>query len=122
MDLSPHCSNVNDEIDPQLCSLSYSRLDDAVLRVLSQRCGALLAKLDFQNAYRTHPDDHGLIGIRWHGSMCLDATLPFGLCSAPKIFSEVAVALLWVVYTNGMTLGIRYLEDFLFFGSPDSDE
>lgn len=86
---SPRSHGVNDGIDPQLCSLSYARLDDGVKRVLSLGAGALLAKLDIRSAYRmipVHPDDRSLLGMRWQGTVCLDAALPFGLRSAPKIF------------------------------------
>ena len=69
-----------------------------------------------------HPDDRGLLGMRWQGSVCLDAALPFGLRSAPKIFSAVADALLWITFRNGITWGIHYLDDFLFCGTPDSNE
>ena len=105
---------MNDGIDPQLCTLSYARLDDAVVRALALGRGALLAKLDIQNAYRiipVHPDDRGM---RWQGSICLDAALPFGLRSAPKIFSAVADTLLWVMFNNGVTEAIHYLDDFFF--------
>ena len=122
---SPHGRSVNDGIDPQLCSLSYARLDDAVLRILALGRGALLAKLDIQSAYRiipVHPDDRHLLGMRWQGTICMDAALPFGLRSAPKIFTAVAGALLWIMYTNGVTWAIHYLDDFLLCGSPGSDE
>ena len=49
-------------------------------------------KLDLQNAYRmvpVHPDDHPLLGIRWGQEVYIDTALPFGLRSAPKIFSGV---------------------------------
>ena len=122
---SPRGKSVNDGIDPLLCSLSYARLDDSVLRVLEAGTGALLAKLDIESAYRmipVHPDYRGLLGMRWQGSVCLDAALPFGLRSAPRIFSAVADALLWIMFRNGITWGIHYLDDFLFCGTPDSNE
>ena len=39
---------------------------------------------------------------------------PFGLRSAPKVFSAVADALLWAMHQNGITHVLRYLDDFLF--------
>ena len=48
--------------------------------------------------------------------------LPFGLRSAPFIFSSVADALLWIMQQNGVTWGIHYLDDFLTIGLPYSDE
>lgn len=122
---SPRGSSVNDGINPQLCTLSYARVDDVAQRVRTLGRGTLLAKLDILSAYRiipVHPDDRNLFGMRWQGVVCLDAALPFGLRSAPKIFSAVADALLWVMFKNGVTSGLHYLDDFLFSGAPGSDE
>jgi len=58
--------------------------------------GALLAKVDIKSAYRlvpVHPDDRPLLGVMWKGAYYIDAMLPFGLRSAPKIFTAVADAL-----------------------------
>ena len=125
MDLSfPHSHSVNDGIDPHLCSLSYSRVDDAAPRILALRRGTLLAKMDIQSAYRLlpiHPDDRHLLGMRWRGSVSVDAALPFGLCLAPKIFSAVADALLWVMFCMVVSSAIHYLDDFLFCGPAGSE-
>ena len=118
---SPRGKSVNDGIDPLLCSLSDARLEDAVLLILEAGTGSLQAKLDIESAYRmipVHPDDRGLLGMRWQGSVCLDA----GLRSAPKIFSTVADAVRWIMFRNGITWGIHDLDDFLFCGTPDSKE
>ena len=108
---------MNDGIDGQLCSLPYNRLDDAARRIVRSGRGTHLAKVDLQSAYRivpVHPDDRPLLGLRWRKEVFLDAALPFGLRSAPKIFSTVADELLWSMYNAGLTSGIRYLDDFLF--------
>ena len=122
---SPRGASVNDGIDPDLCSISYVRIDQAAKRALDMGHGALMAKLDLRNAYRivpVHEDDRHLLGMKWKGAVCLDAALPFGLRSAPKIFSAVADALLWIMYDRGLTSGIHYLDDFLVLGPPGSDE
>ena len=96
---SPRGASVNDGIDPDLCSISYVRTDQAAKRALDMGHSALMAKLYLQNAYRTvpvHKDDRHLLGMKCKGAVCLDAALPFGLRSAPKIFSAVADALLWI--------------------------
>ena len=61
-----------------------------------------------------HPDDRRLLGMRWHGDILVDTALPFGLRSAPKVFSAVADALLWAMHQNGVINGLHYLDDFLF--------
>ena len=85
----------------------------------------MLAKLDLENAYRivpVHPDDRWLLGMEWGGGWYVDTTLPFGLRSAPKIFTALADGLLWIMGHNGIRRAIHYLDDYLFFGSPGSRE
>ena len=47
--------------------------------------------------------------------------LPFGLRSAPKIFTAVADALEWCIHQRGVDGIFHYLDDFLVMGPPDSD-
>ena len=87
--------------------------------------GALLAKLDLKKAYRmvpVHPDDRWLLGVRWQDQIFLDAALPFGLRSAPKLFTVLADCLLWIMQANGVRHVLHYLDDFLFIGEPHSTE
>ncbi len=52
----------------------------------------------------------------------MDRALPFGLCSAPKIFSAVADLVIWVLHCNGIAHKLHYLDDFLFLGAPYTEE
>ena len=91
-------SRVNDAIARDLCSFSYISVADIASVVLSLGQGTLLAKSDIKHAYRQvpiHPDDRLLLGMRWNGQLFCDATLPFGLRSAPIIFSAV------LMHSNG---------------------
>ena len=91
-------SRVNDGIARDLCSFSYISVADIASVVLSLGQGTLLAKSDIKHAYRQvpiHPDDWLLLGVRWNGQLFCDATLPFGLRSAPIIFSAV------LMHSNG---------------------
>ena len=120
---SPKGSSVNDGIHANLCSLTYASVEDAagMLRTLGK--GALLAKLDLKDAYRTvpvHPQDRPLLGMRWKGETFIDCTLPFGLRSAPKIFSALADGLMWIVHSQGFPLSLHYLDDFLLLGPANS--
>ena len=54
--------------------------------------------------------------------MFIDHCLPFGLCSAPKIFTAFADALAWILYHCGIHHIMHYLDDFMFFGSLGSGE
>ena len=69
--------------------------------VLQMGPGASLVKADIKEAYQiipVHPEDRQLLGIRWKGWVYIDRVLPFGLRSAPKIFSAVADAVQWMVH------------------------
>ena len=88
VDLShPESASVNDGIHPDLCSLSYASIDDAVAQIIHKGKGMHLAKLDLESAHRmvpVHPDDCHLLGMEWNGEWYIDTALPFGLRSAPK--------------------------------------
>ena len=100
-------------------------MDDAAREILAQGQGALLAKVDIKRAYRNipvHPDDRWLLGMTWDGSLYIDTALPFGLRSAPKIFTAVADAAEWIVWRRGVKFLIHYLDDYLIIGAPHSNE
>lgn len=126
LDLSfPEGSSVNDGIDPSMCSLSYVSVDDAAREVFRQGQHSLMAKVDVKSAYRNipvHPDDRWLLGMQWGGAVYVDTALPFGLRSAPKIFTAVADAVEWILRSEGVNFVIHYLDDFLLVGPPNSDE
>ena len=52
---SPKHASVNCGIDPAVCSLRYSGIDDVVVLVKSLGRGCLLTKLDLQSVYRVIP-------------------------------------------------------------------
>ena len=60
-----------------------------------------------------HPHDQHLLGVRWKDSYYVDRMLPFGLRSAPKIFSAVADGLQWILVQKGITHLLHYLDDFI---------
>ena len=123
-DLSaPHGNSVNDGIDLDLCSLEYITEDRAARLVARYGQGALMAKTDLQAAYRTvlvHPRDQHLIGLEWGGATYQDRALPFGLRSAPKLFTAVGDCLTWALTCEGVHDCVHYLDDFLFWGPPAS--
>ena len=64
-----------------------------------------LVKMYLKDAYRMvpiHPHDQHLLAMVWGGNIFVDRCLPFGLRSAPKIFTAVADALAWVLYSWGI--------------------
>ena len=50
-----------------------------------------------------------------------DGMLPFGLRSAPIIFTAVANALEWIVHQRGVSDIDHYIDDFVIIGPPNSD-
>lgn len=122
---SPHGHSINDGISPELASIRYASVDDAVQHILQLGRGTKLVKLDLKSAYRiipVHPHDQHLLAISWEGKIYVDRALPFGLRSAPKIFSAVADMITWALHCAGINNQIHYLDDFLFMGAPDTEE
>ncbi len=87
--------SVNDGIDRGLASVKYTSMDEVVGRVLQLGPGVELAKADVKSAYRNvpvHPRDRWLLGMQWEGETFVDGTLPFGLRSAPLLFTALGDA------------------------------
>ena len=61
--------------------------------------------------------------MRWRGKFYVDLALPFGLRSAPFIFTQLADALQWIAQHNYFIRWLlHYLDDFLTAGSPNTNE
>ncbi len=125
-DLSnPRGGSVNDGISRDLCSMAYSSVDQAVQCIIRLGRGAVLAKFDLESAYRAvpvHPHNWMLLGMSWRGKVYVDGALPFGLRSAPKLFTAVADGLLWIMGRHGVRESLHYLDDFLICDPPGSGE
>ena len=124
VDLSaPMGGSVNDGIVADMCSVKYANVDSAIDLLKQTGKGALMAKLDLKSAYRmvpVHELDRPLLGIQWKGSIYTDTALPFGLRSAPLIFTAVADGLTWAMWCCGVEKVIHYLDDFFFCGPVGS--
>ena len=119
---SPEGGSVNDGIQESWCSLSYATVMDATQGITAYGRGALMIKVDIRSAYRVvpiHPADRQLMGMTWEGAMFVDTALPFGLRSAPKIFTAIADAAEWIVRQQGVEFIIHYLDDFLVVTAAD---
>ena len=119
---SPEGSSVNDGVAPELCSMSYVSIDDAARAIASAGRGSDLAKVDIRQAYRivpVHPEDRLLLGMAWDGGLFVDTALPFGLRSAPKVFTAIADALEWIVRKEGVGWVAHYLDDFLVVATSE---
>jgi len=100
-------------------------VDDAVQIILALGKGTAMAKIDIKSAYRivpVHPADRRMLGMVWRDKVYVDTVLPFGLRSAPKIFTAVAYALQFILQEKGVVRMLHYLDDFLLFGRPGTSE
>ena len=105
--------------------MSYINVDDISRVVTSLGRGTLLAKVDLKSAYRIvpiHPEDRPLLGMQWKGGLYVDTCLPFGLRSAPRIFTALADALEWCTKEQGVTYLFHYLDDYITMGGAESEE
>ena len=68
-DLSyPPGNSINDGIDPKLCSLQYTTVEDVAGATAKLGRVALMAKIDIEAAYRlfpVHPHNRPLLGMEW---------------------------------------------------------
>ena len=117
--------SVNDGIPRLPYSVQYVTIDEFIDGIMIRGQGALMAKFDVATAYRNiavHPDDRYLLGMKWRGAYYVDMALPFGLRSAPFIFTSVADMVEWTLtHNHGVDFLRHYLDDFLTLGPPASD-
>ncbi len=98
---SPEGKSVNNGISKEISSLS---VNDIMSRILEKGRGSLLGKMDIQQAYQNipvHPEDRPLLEMERDGVVYVDMIFPFGLRSAPLLFTAVGDALQWVMVRRG---------------------
>ena len=81
--------------------------------------------MDVKEAFRlvpVHPSDRLLLGMVWKGDLYIDKVLPFGLRTAPLLFTALVDALEWVIRKRGVNWVFHYVDDFIFVGSPTSSQ
>ena len=84
-----------------------------------------MAKVDVKSTYQNipvHPEDRWLMGMTWRESVFVNVALPFGLRSAPKIFTAVADVVEWITRRKRAKFVVHYLDDFLVMGAPATNE
>ena len=68
----------NDGTSPDLSSMSYTKMDDAVQGIWQSAVGSMLAKIDITTAHRTvpvHLVDRHLLVTAWRGKLFIDGAL-----------------------------------------------
>ena len=125
LDLScPAGHSVNDGIAGEDYSLQYMKVDDIIAGMMRLGRDSLMAKFDVQNAYHivpVHTEDCRLLGMKWRDAFYVDMVLPFGVRSAPYIFTCIADLVEWIAKRNyDVTFLMHYLDDFHTLGPPGS--
>ena len=126
-DLSfPKKNSVNSHIDSEDTVVQYETLDTCVELIQCIGRGCLIAKADLQDAFRIipiHPDQYRLLGFQWEGKYYYDRCLPMGCSISCQVFESLSNALQWILKNK---LGVKFtshiLDDFIFFGHPQTDE
>lgn len=121
----PKGESVNDDIDPELCSVSYTSFDRAMAVVQGTGPGALMAKADIESAFRLlpiHPECHHLLGCELDGEIYVDLCLPMGCSISCSYFEKFSSFLEWVVKKRtGSKNLVHYLDDFLCVGQASTE-
>ena len=102
---SPKGHSINNNLCRNLTHVAYSSMEDAALAMYSLGPHTELAKIDVHSTYRIvpiHLSEPVFLGVQWQGDILIDCQIPFGLASAPAIFSAVAEALEWVLVHRGI--------------------
>lgn len=112
----PRGLSVNDSINPEHSSVTYSTIDDAIRCVKKSGVGSFLAKTDIKHAFRIipiHPWDYHLLGMQWQGFFYYDKCMPMGCASSCKTFEALSSAIEWMarhyLHINGI---VHLLDDF----------
>lgn len=121
----PPSFSINEHIDPQFTTVTYTSFDTVVQTISTLGLMALLAKVDIKNAFRLLsicPGDFELLGIYINGAYYIDKCLPFGCSISCKIFETFSTFLEWAVkFKTQLDTVHNYLDDFIFIGKSNSD-
>ncbi len=72
---SPEGASVNDGVNRDMRSVSYTSVDIIAEKVASLGLGTLMGKMDIKQAYRmvpVHLDDRHLLGMRWQRAVYIN--------------------------------------------------
>ena len=120
---SPRGEEVNEGIDREEFSVTYSHFDDAVDIVRDLGAGSHMAKIDIKHAFRicsVKKAQWPLICYTRQDAFFVDTRLPFGSPSSPYIFNTLADLLMWIlVYVAGIQHCIHYLDDYFSAASTE---
>ncbi|XP_041464356.1 uncharacterized protein LOC121415240 [Lytechinus variegatus] len=118
---APRGQSVNEFINSDLCSVSYTSFDEAVNLVSRLGQGAFMGKADIKSAFRllpVHPSDFELLGFCVDGEYFYDKCLPMGCAISCAHFERFSTFLESCCRNLANTDRIlHYLDDFFFAGA-----
>ena len=122
----PEGESINDGISADDSHVQYQSIDDAIKYIRSMGVGSLMAKTDIEKAFRilpVHPDDYELLGMKVNKLFYYDKALPMGCSISCRLFEDFSTAIHWVL-SNKLAIPavVHVLDDFLFIGSPATQE
>lgn len=102
---------LNEHLNPP-----HFKMEDwkTVIRLLTPDC--FLASLDLEDAYARisiHPDFKKFLRFSFQGDLFEFNVLPFGLSTAPLVFTKIMKPVSVVLRSKGF-ISVNYLDDFLF--------
>jgi hypothetical protein len=123
LDLSaPHSTkdySINELIDKEKCSLSYTSIDDAtnIIKILGK--GTWMSKIDVRAAFKQIPlrrDAWPYFGFKWRNKYYFYVRVAFGLRSACMLFDYLSRAIVWIARNKYKIENILWLlDDFITF-------
>ena len=99
----PTKNSVNDYIDDALCSVNYTKFDEAINMVHRLGRGAFFAKSGIKSATRLLPiwsGDFELLGFKFDNCYYFEKCLPFGCSISCSAFEKFSSFLEWLVRTE----------------------
>lgn len=110
---------MNDDIDPDLCSVQYAPFDDALLKIRKVGGSALLAKADIKSAFRLLPiilDVFNSLGFCFQNEFYFDRCLPMRCSLSCHYFELFSSFVEWVVSRRAHSDNLlHYLDDFFVY-------
>lgn len=117
---------MNDRIPPQVCSMCYISLDDAVCILRDCRKGTLVAKANIESVFQllpVHPDDFVLLGFQFESSVFFDWVLLMRCSVSCAAFEKFSIFLEFSIWVRaGLTSSAHYLDNFLLIGQVGTDQ
>ena len=116
---------MNDNIDRDQCTVTYSSFDDAVALVVSLGPKPYMGKANITSAFRllpVNPEDFDLLGMQVNGQYYYDRCMPMGCSTSCAVFEKFSTFLQACCRRIAASHNIlHYLDDFFFAGASPSD-